>query len=467
MHTAVLEAVDVLVERVSGLSEDAVQGLLIVLDEVSAGADMVLLQDLHRPLPDEDERRHRQRVNDAFDVLSHDDRRGVRFLVVGPQFREHFAERNAHRNGDVQFLLDARSQVVRQLFRRHLEEVDGVRDIEVRLVHAEGFDKVCILEIDGVDLLVKLMVQTVVRRHADEVRALLFRLPDGLGRLYAERLRLLVLGHDDAVAALRVSGDRHGHFPKLRSQGLFDGRKEVVTVAVQYDAVFGLVVVHRHRGHLLPGCKQTFFYGDYTTVVVILKIVFFFFLFYVRITKNNVSIFTRSEGNEMSKVGKIAKGVAIGLVLAIILNIALMAVIWFVGLRKYYKPPKELAAVAAYTMEDMESDKVAPKVLEQFASNPETTEAYALGVNQYGDPVFMNPKKAWKAAKKEYKEGRKAGDHKLHLKHSSKTFYMAYIEAAKTVDQNDELTDLQKKRLKEWANFLEIYKNSFPEKARR
>ena len=118
-------------------------------------------------------------------------------------------------------------------------------------------------------------------------------------------------------------------------------------------------------------------------------------------------------------------------------------------------------------MEDMESDKVAPKVLEQFASNPETTEAYALGVNQYGDPVFMNPKKAWKAAKKEYKEGRKAGDHKLHLKHSSKTFYMAYIEAAKTVDQNDELTDLQKKRLKEWANFLEIYKNSFPEKARR
>ena len=29
------------------------------------------------------------------------------------------------------------------------------------------------------------------------------------------------------------------------------------------------------------------------------------------------------------------------------------------------------------------------------------------------------------------------------------------------------LTDLQKQRLKEWANFLEIYKNSFPEKARR
>ncbi|MBQ2437343.1 MAG: hypothetical protein II265_04555, partial [Clostridia bacterium] len=81
----------------------------------------------------------------------------------------------------------------------------------------------------------------------------------------------------------------------------------------------------------------------------------------------------------MSKVGKIAKGVAIGLVLAIILNIALMAVIWFAGLRKYYKAPAELAAVRAYTMEDMESDKVAPKVLEQFASNPETTEAYALG----------------------------------------------------------------------------------------
>ena len=75
-------------------------------------------------------------------------------------------------------------------------------------------------------------------------------------------------------------------------------------------------------------------------------------------------------------------------------------------------------------------------------------------------------KKAWKAAKKEYKEGRKAGDRKLHLKHSSKTYYMAYIEAGKKADTYDELTDLQKQRLKEWGNFLEIYKNSFPEKAR-
>ncbi len=168
----------------------------------------------------------------------------------------------------------------------------------------------------------------------------------------------------------------------------------------------------------------------------------------------------------MSKVGKIAKGVAIGLVLAIILNIALMAVIWFGGLRKYYKPPEALAAVRTASMADTVG-KVSDSVLKQFASNEETSEAYALGVNQNGDIVFLKPKKAWKAAKKEYKEGRKAGDHELDLKHSSKTFYMAYIEAAKTCDSNDELTDLQKQRLKEWANFLEIYKNSFPEKARR
>ncbi|MBR5753345.1 MAG: hypothetical protein IKX83_02545 [Clostridia bacterium] len=166
----------------------------------------------------------------------------------------------------------------------------------------------------------------------------------------------------------------------------------------------------------------------------------------------------------MSKVGKIAKGVAIGLVLAIILNIALMAVIWFAGLRKYYKPPEALAAVRDYAVSDQ---LVKKSVLDQFASNPETKDAYALGVNQNGEPVFLKPKKAWKAAKKEYKEGRKAGDHELDLKHSSKTFYMAYIEAAKTCDSNDELTDLHKQRLKEWANFLEIYKNSFPEKARR
>jgi len=167
----------------------------------------------------------------------------------------------------------------------------------------------------------------------------------------------------------------------------------------------------------------------------------------------------------MSKVGKIAKGVAIGLVLAIILNIALMAVIWFVGLRKYYKPPKELQAVATASLGDL-SGKVSDKTLQQF-QNSENSEAYALGVNTNGDIVFMNPKKAWKAAKKEYKEGRKFVDKKLNYKHSSKTYYMAYIDVAKDIDKNKEATDLQKRRIKEWANFLEIYKNSFPENARR
>ena len=165
----------------------------------------------------------------------------------------------------------------------------------------------------------------------------------------------------------------------------------------------------------------------------------------------------------MSKVGKIAKGVAIGLVVAIILNIALMAVIWFAGLRKYYKPPKELAAVTTASMADTVG-KVDQKTLDTFAAS-EKSEAYALGVNKNGDIVFMNPKKAWKAAKKEYKEGRKALD-KQGLKHSSKTFYMAYIDAAKDLSKY-ELTDLQKQRVKDWANFLEIYKNSFPENARR
>ena len=124
----------------------------------------------------------------------------------------------------------------------------------------------------------------------------------------------------------------------------------------------------------------------------------------------------------MSKVGKIAKGVAIGLVLAIILNIALMAVIWFVGLRKYYKPPKELQAVATASLGDL-SGKVSDKTLQQF-QNSEKSEAYALGVNANGDIVFMNPKKAWKAAKKEYKEGRKFVDHKLNCTAPRRTTWL-------------------------------------------
>lgn len=165
----------------------------------------------------------------------------------------------------------------------------------------------------------------------------------------------------------------------------------------------------------------------------------------------------------MEKVGKIAKGVAIGLVIAIILNIALMAVIWFAGLRKYYKAPADLAAVREYSQSE---GLISQEVYDQLNSNEDTKDAYALGVNKNGDVVFLHRKKAWRKARHEYREGRKALDHKLHLKHSSKTFYLEYIEAAKTVDKTD-LTDLQKKRAHDWANFLEIYKNSFPEDARR
>lgn len=169
----------------------------------------------------------------------------------------------------------------------------------------------------------------------------------------------------------------------------------------------------------------------------------------------------------MSKVGKITKGVAIGLVVAILLNIAIMAVIWFVGLRKYYKPPKELAAVRTATAADLKGN-VSDEMLKMFASvEPKKREYYALGVNKNGDIVFLKPKKAWKVAKKQFREGRSAGDKQLKLKHSSKTLYMPYIEAAKTVDQHKELTDTQRTRLKQWAQFLEIYKNSFPEKAHR
>lgn len=164
----------------------------------------------------------------------------------------------------------------------------------------------------------------------------------------------------------------------------------------------------------------------------------------------------------MSKVGKIAKGVAIGLVLAIILNIALMAVIWFAGLKKYYWPPAELKAVRDYST----SDTLVPNDLMDSMQSSKRAKKYALGVNQNGDPVFLKPRSAFNAAKKDYKYGIKAMHKTFDLKHKSKTYYIAYTDYKDKIKSQD-WEDGEKEQALLWIEFLEVYKNSFPENTYR
>ncbi|MCQ2487043.1 MAG: hypothetical protein MJ129_03840 [Clostridia bacterium] len=165
----------------------------------------------------------------------------------------------------------------------------------------------------------------------------------------------------------------------------------------------------------------------------------------------------------MEKIGKIAKVVAVLLVFAIILYIALMCFMWFGVLRKYYKAPAELAATHDYSVS---SQLISDKDYKILMNNEETADAYTLGVNDKGELVFTAPKAAWKAAKKECKDGIKAEKKAFDLKHRSRTYYMAYIDAAKKLDKTD-LEPEEKAQAEKWAIVLDIYKNSFSEKAHR
>lgn len=159
----------------------------------------------------------------------------------------------------------------------------------------------------------------------------------------------------------------------------------------------------------------------------------------------------------MDEVKGTVKKIAIIIGSALLIWIVALCVIWFGVLRPYYQPPKALRA--EYTYDQETNHMIDPQFYEELKTN----DAYALGINKEGKVVFKNPKKAWKAAKKQWKSGRKFLQEEYHLKHCSKTYYLAYIQRAKEVGSSGG-TDTQKAASRSWGEFLDIYKNSFYEK---
>lgn len=157
----------------------------------------------------------------------------------------------------------------------------------------------------------------------------------------------------------------------------------------------------------------------------------------------------------MKKVLKILKSVTSVVLAVSLLFLACICYIWFGVLRGYYNVPNNNKYVAVY-QED--SDLISKDMLAVFSEK----EEYALGVNEAGNVVFQHPHKAYKRALKDCKEAKKAIKKKYDLKHMSRTFYVAYIDAgsdyAKTEKKDN--PDLSK-QAKELSYVLTIYKNSF------
>lgn len=156
----------------------------------------------------------------------------------------------------------------------------------------------------------------------------------------------------------------------------------------------------------------------------------------------------------MKKILKAVKGIVAALLAMVVLFIGVICYIWFGVLRPYYNLPNDLKYVAEY---DVNSGLVDDDVLASFGSE----ESYKLGVNEEGNVIFINPKDAYKTARKACDDAVDFAHSNYDIKHCSRTYYLAYIDIAEEVQNNPDATAEIKEQAQLFADVLTIYCNSF------
>jgi len=162
----------------------------------------------------------------------------------------------------------------------------------------------------------------------------------------------------------------------------------------------------------------------------------------------------------LKKITKTVKGVVALLCALCVVFLGLMAFIWFGVLGPYYNAPNDKKATTELTFDEA-SGKVDQDVLDFMASS-ERAEKYQLGINDAGDVVFLKPRSAFNAAKKDLKTGWKYVDKDLEVKHLSKTYYVEYIRIAdEDIDSDENASQEVKDQLHMLSEILKIYYNSY------
>lgn len=156
----------------------------------------------------------------------------------------------------------------------------------------------------------------------------------------------------------------------------------------------------------------------------------------------------------MKKTLSIVKKVAIALVLVALIVIGLILYAIFGVLMGYYNVPNENKYVTPYDHATMQL--ISDELYNEIKDEPKLE----LGINEAGELVFQHPYKAFGKAKSMYKEGWKFLDKECEYKHLSRTFYLAYIDAAPVVAQNGG-TDKQVKDVELLGQLFTIYRNSY------
>ena len=170
-------------------------------------------------------------------VLARDRDDPVPGVGVASELGEHLVPRHPDGDREPELVLHAARYLIRHEHRVAPEEMQGARQVDPGLVEPERLHEVGVLVVDHSGEARVALVGGVVRRHDDELRALLPGLPYRLRRLHAASLGLSRLGEDDPVSALRVAGDGHRPSAQARVEVLRDGCVESVHVDMHDHAL--------------------------------------------------------------------------------------------------------------------------------------------------------------------------------------------------------------------------------------
>ena len=228
-----LQTGGVLVELPALLAQQLLQTLPAEGGQVADGVDAVLVQYPGRRPAHEEKVGHRQRPHLFRHVCPGEDGGCVWLFHVAAQLGKNLVERDTHTDGETSLFLHGAPDLVGDGPAVPTEEVHGAGNVQPALVDAKGLHQIGVPLIDGVDPLGPQPVLVVVGGEEDEIGAFPPGLPDGLRRLDLEFLGRLVLGQDDAVAALRVAAHRHRLVLQLRLVPQLHRGVKAVEVAVQ------------------------------------------------------------------------------------------------------------------------------------------------------------------------------------------------------------------------------------------
>ena len=234
------------------LSQTASNQLGIGLGQIADGHDVHAHQPTRSGRADIEQLRNRQRPDLFLKIGPADYRHRVRLFHIRPQLGEYLAERHANGHRQSNFFPDALADFLgnHPAFPFHIAAPVGNR--QPVFIHAKGLNVIRIPGVNAPHQLRILQIQLVMRRHTDQPRTALPRLPIRRARFHAHALG-------------RIRGRQHNAVPILRRAAHSNGLAAQIRIFVHLHAGIKAIQVAM-QNHLTGHCESPLGFGYHFSV---------------------------------------------------------------------------------------------------------------------------------------------------------------------------------------------------------